>query len=185
MLSNNFNRKFILSQLLDLAELPVLLSTEGIEIAQAMACKMVDIFQAQRKLYILGLDPYQNIARDLTDNFNRGLNMNRPALPVVLLEQNLNTPPSIPTLSSKGEKGDGLLIIAGEQSQATASLIEEAKDNSIFTFAFCSFPPLKIHRPDLLFYLPVVNRPRVKELFLMLGHIICTLVESTLFGNNF
>ncbi|HBL35253.1 MAG TPA: hypothetical protein DD734_05955 [Firmicutes bacterium] len=185
MLSHNFIREFILSQLLDLAELPVLLSTEGLEIAQQMANKMVDIFQTQKKLYVFGFEPYHHIARDLADNFSHGLNMNRPPLPVVLLEQTSGDPRPIPRLANQGEKGDGLLIITGEQSQATESLIEEAKANSIFTFAFCSYPPVKKHAPDLLFYLPVVNRPRVKELFLMLGHIICTLVESSLFGNSF
>ncbi|HBR28391.1 MAG TPA: hypothetical protein DD789_03015 [Firmicutes bacterium] len=185
MLSHNFIREFILSQLLDLAELPVLLSTEGLEIAQQMANKMVDIFQTQKKLYVFGFEPYHYIARDLADNFSHGLNMNRPPLPVVLLEQTSGDPRPIPRLANQGEKGDGLLIITGEQSQATESLIEEAKANSIFTFAFCSYPPVKKHAPDLLFYLPVVNRPRVKELFLMLGHIICTLVESSLFGNSF
>jgi hypothetical protein len=185
MLSPNFNREFILSQLLDLAELPVLLSTEGLEIAQQMANKMVDVFQAQRKLYVFGLEPYHHIARDLADNFSHGLNMSRPSLPVILLVQSSTESRSIPRLPESGEKGDGLLVISGEQSQAAGSLIAEAKENSIFTFAFCSYPPLKTQAPDLLFYLPIVNRLRVKELFLMLGHIICTLVESTLFGNNF
>lgn len=185
MLSHNFNREFILSQLLDLAELPVLLSTEGLEIAQQMARRMVDLFQAQRTIYIIGLEPYHHIARDLADNFKRGLNMNRPPLPVGFLEDIPHQQQSFSNLIRKGEEGDALFIIAGEQSQGAETLIQEAKKRALFTFAFCSYPPLKAHQPDLLFYLPVVNRPRVKELFLMLGHIICTSVESTLFGNSF
>ena len=185
MLSHNFNREFILSQLLDLAELPVLLSTEGLEIARQMASKMVDIFQAQKTIYVLGLEPYHNIARDLADNFKHGLNMDRPPLPVSFLENTSRQQQSFSNSISRGEKGDALLIIAGEHSQETETLVREAKEKALFTFAFCSYPPLKNHRPDLLFYLPAVNRPRVKELFLMLGHIICTLVESTLFGNSF
>ena len=184
MLSRNFNREFILSQLLDLAELPVLLSTEGLEIAQEIANKMVDIFQAQRKLYILGVEPYQNIARDIADNFNYGLNMNHPPLPVTLLELNAGNEP-FSNLIRKVEKNDGLLIITGENIQTAEAIIKESKEKAVFTFAFCSYPPIKTYRPDLLFYVPVVNRPRVKELYLMFAHIICTLVESILFGNSF
>ena len=185
MLSHNFNREFILSQLLDLAELPVLLSTEGLEVARQMASRMVDIFQAQKRIHIIGLKPYHNIARDLADHFKHGLNMDRPPLPVSFLENTSREQQSFSDLISRYEKGDALFIIAGEHSQATEMLVQEAKDKSLFTFAFCSSPPLKTHRPDLLFYLPAVNRPRVKEIFLMLGHIIGTLVESTLFGNSF
>ncbi|NLY92228.1 MAG: hypothetical protein GX081_11580 [Firmicutes bacterium] len=185
MLRHNFNREFILSQLLDQAELPVLLSTEGLELAQEIANKMVDIFQAQRRLYILGLESYRNIARDLADNFNHGLNMKHPPLPVTLLELDVGGEAAISGLFREIEEGDGLLIIAGENSQAVESIIKASKEKAAFTFAFCSYPPLKTYRPDLLFYVPVVNRPRVKELFLMLGHIICTLVEATLFGNSF
>ncbi|HHT04683.1 MAG TPA: hypothetical protein GXZ97_00250 [Hydrogenispora sp.] len=185
MLSHNFNREFILSQLLDLAELPVLLSTEGLDVARQMASKMVDLFQAQKAISIIGLAPYHHIARDLADHFKHGLNMERPPLPVSFLESTSRQQQALSSLISQGKKGDGLLVIAGEHSLETETIVREAKDKSLFTFAFCSYPPLKDHHPDLLFYLPVVNRPRAKEIFLMLGHIICTLVESTLFGNSF
>ncbi|HHW12431.1 MAG TPA: hypothetical protein GXX33_05455 [Firmicutes bacterium] len=185
MLNHNFNREFILSQLLDLAELPVLLSTEGLDVARQMASKMVDIFQAQKSILIIGLEPYHNIARDLAEHLKHGLNMDRPPLPVSFLEKTSRQQQPLSNLISQGEKGDALFIIAGEHSQETETLVREAKEKNLFTFAFCSYPPLKNHRPDLLFYLPSANRPRVKEIFLMLGHIIGTLVESTLFGNSF
>ena len=185
MLRQNLNREFILSQLLDLAELPVLLSTEGLELAQEMAHKMVDIFQAQHRLFVIGLAPYENIARELVDNFNHGLNMKHPPLPVILLTPVAGGEESSSALLREAEQGDGLFIIGGENSQPTEGLIKAAKEKAVFTFAFCSYPPLKTYRPELLFYVPVVNRPRVKELFFMLGHIICTLVETTLFGNSF
>ena len=144
-----------------------------------MANKMVDIFQAQRRLFILGLEPYHNIARDMADNFNHGLNMNHPP-PTGYPSGNKPWWARAPSQFKQGsKKGDGLFIITGEYGQSAESLIKESKEKAVFTFAFSSYPPLKAHRPDLLFYLPVVNRPRVKELFLMLGHIICTLVEST------
>jgi hypothetical protein len=111
--------------------------------------------------------------------------MNHPPLPVNFLEIMPGEQRSFSSLIKELEKGDGLLIITGEHNQPAESLIQDCKEKNIFTFAFCSYPPLKNHRPDLLFYFPVLNRPRVKEIFLMLGHIICTLVESTLFGNSF
>ncbi|NLW60495.1 MAG: hypothetical protein GX073_09180 [Firmicutes bacterium] len=185
MLTPNFSREFIRAQLLDLAELPVLLSTEGLEIARQMAGKMVDLFQAQKTIYVVGLEPYHNIARDLADHLRSGLNMDRPPLPVRFLEHVSKPQPSLVDLIGQKESGDALFLIAGEHNHQTEALVRTAKEKSLFTFAFCSYPPPKDHRPDLLFYLPAVNRPRVKEIFLMLGHIICTLVESTLFGNSF
>ncbi|HEY8391167.1 MAG TPA: hypothetical protein VIL83_00345 [Capillibacterium sp.] len=185
MLRHNLNREFILSQLLDLAELPVLLSTEGLELAQEIANKMVDIFQTQHQVFILGLAPYGNIARDLADSFKDGLNIKHPPLPVTLLEPATGGKEPISGLLREVQEGDGLFLISGEHNQPAEALIKAGKEKTVFTFAFCSHPPLKAHRPDLLFYVPVANRPRVKELFLMLGHMICTLVEANLFGNSF
>ncbi len=185
MLAQNFNREFILSQLLDLSALPILLSTEGLETALQIAQKIVELFQAQKKLYICGLKNYQNIARDLAEGFSTGLIMNRPALPVHFIE-NLTGQDALPSvLGDQATEGGGLLIVAGEHTQLAQNIIKEAKALKLFTMAFCGYPPLKTEHPEILFYLPALTRPRLKELFLMLGHIICTLVESTLYSNSF
>ncbi|HBK68362.1 MAG TPA: hypothetical protein DEB05_03720 [Firmicutes bacterium] len=185
MITQDFNREFILSQLLDLSELPILLTTEGLEIALQMANKIVEIFQGQKKLYIYGCDHYQHIARDLTQGFHSGLMINRPPLPVEFIEHLNEQEPFLTSLGQQGKKGDGILIISGEYTQLAENLLKEAKAKNLFTLAFCGYPQLSNHQPELLFYLPIPNRPRLKEAFLMLGHIICTLVESTLYGNSF
>lgn len=185
MLTQDFNREFIISQLLDLSELPILLSTEGLEIALRMAYKIVEIFQAQKKLYICGFKNYQNIARDLAEGFHSGLIMNRPSLPVHFIENIDAEDPFPSTLDNQEAKGNGILIVAGEHTHLAEVLITKAKAKRLFSMAFCGYPPLKTEHPEILFYLPALSRPRLKELFLMLGHIICTLVESTLYSNSF
>ncbi|NLW56837.1 MAG: hypothetical protein GX050_09565 [Firmicutes bacterium] len=185
MLTQDFNREFILSQLLDLSEFPILLSTEGLEIALRIAQKIVEIFQAQKRLYICGLKNYQYLTQDLAESFYSGLIMNRPALPVHFIE-NLTGQESLSSaLGNQEGEGNGLLIVAGEHAQLAEVLLKEAKALKLFTMVFCGYPPLKTEHPEILFYLPGLSRPRLKELFLMLGHIICTLVESTLYSNSF
>ena len=38
--------------------------------------------------------------------------------------------------------------------------------------------------PPHLFYIPSANPARLEEVFLIMGHIICTLVESILFSDG-
>ena len=147
MLTQDFNREFILSQLLDLSALPILLSTEGLEIALQIAQKIVELFQAQKNLYICGLKQYQNISRDLAEGFSSGLIMNRPALPVHFIEQTTGEDALSSALGEQATEGSGLLIVAGEHTQLAQVLIKEAKALNLFTMAFCGYPPLKTEHP--------------------------------------
>ncbi len=177
MINQEFKRGFILSQLLDLSKLPILLSADGLEIAINMAAKIIELFQTQKKLFICGIDKFYHIAHS-------GLLMNRSLLPVELIEPTVSNN-SLPFSElDKGKEGDGFLIISGENSQIVEEIIKEAKEKKFCTFVFCGYPPLKNNQPDFLFYIPLLNRPRLEELFLMLGHIICTLVESTLYSDG-
>jgi D-sedoheptulose 7-phosphate isomerase len=187
MINQEFKRGFILSQLLDLSKLPILLSADGLDIALEIAAKIIELFQTQKKLFICGIDKFQNIARDLVDDFHSGLLMNRPLLPVELFEPPVNNKSLSSSEWDKGKEGDGFLIISGESSKLIEEIIKIAKEKKFYTFVFCGYPPLKTNQPDYLFYIPLLNRPRLEELFLMLGHVICTLVESTLYsdGNSF
>jgi len=183
-------KEFILEQVLDVAHLPVLLGGDGIAAAQTMAEKIVETFQARRKLLYLGLDDYQDIAAHLAKEMHKGLIMKRPPLPALLLEvegakekadyENILRQ----QLTEKGEKGDVLFILNSGKNGLLDNLLTKAEAANLVILLFSGYPKPKRISPPHLFYIPSANRARVEEVFIIMGHIICTLVESILFSDG-
>lgn len=191
-------KEFILEQVLDVAHLPVLLGGDGIVAAQAMAEKIVETFQAHRKLIYCGFDNYREIAAHLAGEMQSGLVMKRPPLPVFLLntgEKAANGGDSredvlpweeslLQQLAAEGEENDTLLILQSGKSKALDNLLATAATMNLTTLVFSGYPRPKKIAPPYLFYIPSANPARLEEVFLIMGHIICTLVESILFSEG-
>lgn len=191
-------KEFILEQVLDVAHLPVLLGGDGIVAAQAMAEKIVETFQAHRKLIYCGLDNHRDIAAHLAGEMRTGLVMKRPPLPVFLLSTgtkaaNTGDPREdalpleeglLQQLAGEGEAGDTLLILHSGKNRVLDSLLATAATMNLTTLIFSGYPRPKKISPPYLFYIPSANPARLEEVFLIMGHIICTLVESILFSDG-
>jgi len=192
------HKEFILEQVLDVAHLPVLLGGDGIVAAQAMAEKIVETFQAHRKLIYCGLDNHREIAAHLAGEMQKGLVMKRPPLPVLLLnaeekEGFAGEPPEalppleerlLQQLTAAGEANDTLLILHSGKSRAFEPLLATAAAMNLTALVFSGYPRPKKVAPPYLFYIPSANPARLEEVFLIMGHIICTLVESILFSDG-
>lgn len=184
-----FSKEFVLEQLLDVTHLPVLLSIEGIDVARLTAKRMVETFQSHGKLICVGEGNFKNLVEHLASEFKSGLIMKRPALPVVVLKKEPSSPNKeedslLNKLRATAEAKDTLLILTGEGSEEVKELTLEAVSLNINTLILCGYPKPKDISPDYLFYIPVSSRPRLEEVFLVMGHIICTLVESILFSEG-
>ncbi|NLY88627.1 MAG: hypothetical protein GX085_03280 [Firmicutes bacterium] len=191
-------KEFVLEQVLDVAHLPVLLGGDGIVAAQAMAEKIVETFQAHRRLIYCGFENYRNIAAHLAGEMRTGLVMKRPPLPVLLLdtgENKVNTGEPredvlpleeslLQQLAAEGEENDTLLILNSGKNRVLDSLLATAATMNLTTLVFSGYPRPKKISPPYLFYIPSANPARLEEVFLIMGHIICTLVESILFSDG-
>tara|TARA_Y100000310_G_C20648180_1_gene797844 strand:+ start:1446 stop:2030 length:585 start_codon:yes stop_codon:yes gene_type:complete len=88
-------------------------------------------------------------------------------------------------VESKGRKGDVLfgLSTSGE-SENVLKAIKLAKDNMITTVLMTGDiedPEEKIFLCDYIIKVPSKNTPRIQEAHILIGHILCELVEEILF----
>lgn len=82
-----------------------------------------------------------------------------------------------------GRKGDVLIgLTTSGNSNNIIKAFEEAKKIGMTTIAFTGYSGGKIREiSDFLINIPSTDTPRIQESHIMIGHIICELVEEKLF----
>ncbi len=86
-------------------------------------------------------------------------------------------------LNAVGKSGDILVAFSTSgNSPNVIKVIEEAQKLNIKTIAFTGETGGKMRDlADILINVPSKDTPRIQEAHIMIGHIICQIVESTLF----
>ncbi len=89
-------------------------------------------------------------------------------------------------LRALGKKGDVLLAFSTSGNSPNIVLaLQAAKTMGIKTIGFTGADGGKMKRYcDMLFKVPSADTPRIQELHMLLGHIICENVESILFSEK-
>ncbi len=89
-------------------------------------------------------------------------------------------------LRGTGHKGDVLVgISTSGNSKNILEAFQTAKEKGIRTIAFTGAKGGAMRDCcDLLINVPSNDTPRIQECHILVGHIICELVESTLFGDK-
>jgi D-sedoheptulose 7-phosphate isomerase len=87
-------------------------------------------------------------------------------------------------LEAKAQKGDVLWVFSTSgNSQNIVEAVVEAQKLHVKTIAFTGETGGKLNGlADLVIKVPSTDTPRIQELHMILGHIICELVEKELFG---
>jgi len=162
-----------------------------------LAYKVAGCIRAGGKLLICGnggsAADSQHLAAEFVNRFSR----TRPALPALALTTDTSVLTSIGNdgsfeeifarqVQALGRKGDVLLLIStsGESPNLLAAA-EAARHGGLFTTALLGreggrLAPLV----DLPLVVPSQATPRVQEIHILAGHILCHLVEEILFGND-
>lgn len=87
-------------------------------------------------------------------------------------------------VSGIGNKGD---VLAGISTSGNSKNIilafEKAKENGMITVAFTGASGGQMKTADHLLNVPSTDTPRIQESHIMIGHIICQLVEEKYFEN--
>lgn len=86
-------------------------------------------------------------------------------------------------LEAKGNKGDVLFAFSTSGNSANVvKALEVAREKGMITVGFTGLKPSEMDMLcDYIFKMPTADTPRIQELHILLGHIICQGVEETLF----
>ena len=88
-------------------------------------------------------------------------------------------------ISTFGNKGD--VFIAFSTSGTSVNIIEALKEcrlKDIKTIGFTGSSGGKMNELcDFLIRIPSAETPRIQEMHILIGHIICSIVEGAIFGN--
>lgn len=89
-------------------------------------------------------------------------------------------------LQGIGKSGDVLIgISTSGNSENILQALQQAKISGIKTISFTGKTGGKMKEfSDVLINIPSSNTPRIQELHIVIGHIICEFVENKLFGNK-
>ncbi len=89
-------------------------------------------------------------------------------------------------VKAKGREGDALIAISTSgKSKNIIKAIESAKEKNMLTIGLTGEKGGKMEKLcDYIVKIPSKDTPRIQEAHILVGHIICELVEAALFGKK-
>lgn len=136
----------------------------------------------------------QHLAAELVSR----LNYNRPGLAAIALTTDTSALTAIGNdysfenifsrqIESLGQAGDVLIAISTSgKSPNILKALDIARSKKIATVGFTGMhAPMMTERCDWVVNIPSKETPKIQECHIMFGHIICALIEETLFGAEY
>ena len=178
------------------ALLEKLLSDKALlETLNRAATVIEDCFRAGNKVYFCGNGGSAADAQHLAAEFSGKYMLNRECLPAEALHCNTSYLTAVSNdfnydivysrlISGIGRKGDVLIgLSTSGNSTNIVKAFEVCREKGITTVAFTgkgggATAPLA----DLLLAVPSTDTPRIQEAHITLGHLLCELVETAIFG---
>ncbi len=173
----------------------VLQNEELLKTVQDCIAVIVKAFKAGNKVLFCGNGGSAADAQHLAAEFSGRFYTDRDALPAEALHCNTSYLTAVANdysydviysrlIKGIGQKGDVLIgLSTSGNSLNIFNAFEMAKEKGMVTIAFtgASGGTLKTFS-DYLINVPSTDTPRIQESHIMLGHIICQLVEAEYFG---
>ena len=154
-------------------------------------------FQQGNKVLFCGNGGSAADAQHLAAEFSGRFYIDRDALPAEALHANTSYLTAVANdysydviysrlIKGLGNKGDILVgLSTSGNSKNIVLAFEQAKANGMITVGFTGESGGKIKSlSDYLINVPSADTPRIQESHILLGHIICQLVEEKYFGNK-
>lgn len=172
-----------------------LLQHEGLlNTIETVADAITSAFQNGKKVYLCGNGGSAADAQHLAAEFTGRFYADRKALPAEALHCNTSYLTSVANdygydavyarmIDGVGEKGDILIGLSTSGNSANISnAFESAKQKGLITIAFTGLSGGQLKSiSDYLINIPSTDTPRIQESHIMVGHIICQLVEEKYF----
>lgn len=162
-----------------------------------VALRIVDSLRAGGKVFFFGNGGSAADAQHLAAEFAGRYTKERPALSAVALGVNLSSTTSIGNdygfdvlfareLEALGKPGDVAVgISTSGNSRNVIRALEVAKLRSIYTVALTGASGGALRNiADCALCVPAQETPRIQECHILVGHIICELVEEMMCGSG-
>jgi D-sedoheptulose 7-phosphate isomerase len=152
-------------------------------------------FQNGKRVYFCGNGGSAADAQHLAAEFSGRFYSDRKALPAEALHCNTSYLTAVANdysydviysriIEGTGNRGDILVgLSTSGNSRNIINAFEAAKKNGMTTVAFTGLTGGEMKATaDYLLNIPSTDTPRIQECHIMVGHIICQLVEEKIFG---
>jgi len=168
-----------------------------IEVINDIAEQIIWAYKQHKKVIWFGNGGSAADAQHLSCELVSKFCMNRKAIPSIALTTNTSALTAISNdfgydkvferqVEALAEKRDILIgITTSGKSKNVINALQVGKNKGAITVAFTGEYTEKIKNyADFLIAVPSRNTPYIQESHIMIGHIICYLVEKTLFGEK-
>ena len=175
----------------------VLASEALLQTVKAVTEAITQAFQRGNKVLFCGNGGSAADAQHLAAEFSGRFYIDRDALPAEALHANTSYLTAVANdysydviysrlIKGLGNKGDVLVgLSTSGNSKNIVLAFEQAKSNGMITVGFTGAGGGKIKDiSDYLINVPSTDTPRIQESHILLGHIICQLVEEKYFSNT-
>jgi D-sedoheptulose 7-phosphate isomerase len=173
----------------------VLADEKLLGVVEAATQKITDAFRAGNKVLFCGNGGSAADAQHLAAEFSGRFYLDRDALPAEALHVNTSYITAVANdysydviyarlVKGLGNKGDVLVgLSTSGNSKNIVLAFEEAKLRGMITVGFTGASGGKMKTlSDYLINVPSTDTPRIQESHILLGHIICQLVEEKYFN---
>ena len=155
--------------------------------------RLIDMFQSGRRLLIAGNGGSAADAQHIAAEFTCRFNFDRPALPAFALATNYSMITAAGNdysfeevfareIEANGQAGDIFIgISTSGNSVNILKAIEAAHQKGIYTVGLCGAGGKIMSKANTCLNMPSSCTPRIQECHIMVGHIICEIVENQLF----
>ncbi|HEX2953884.1 MAG TPA: SIS domain-containing protein [Bacillota bacterium] len=187
----------IWENLSETARLLLLLGFKEFSIMAQIADAIVHAYQHGGKVLLIGNGGSASQAEHLATEFVSRFKMKRSALPALALTVNSSLTSALAndfgfeevfTRQIEGLAQPGDILIAISTSGSSTNIIravETAKSKQVLTVGWTGAQGSELaEKVDFALMVPSNDTPRIQEAHLVAGHIICSLVELTLFGGS-
>lgn len=171
--------------------------TNLVEQINLASTKIIECFKNDGKLLLCGNGGSAADAQHLAAEFSGRFYFDRPPLFAEALHVNTSYLTAVGNdysfddiysriLNAKGKQGDVIIgISTSGNSKNIIRALEVAKNRGMISVGFTGHSGGKMASfCDILLNIPSNDTPRIQECHILLGHIICELVEETLFQDG-
>ena len=176
----------------------ILNNQELMKLIQEVALRCVEVYKNGNKTIIAGNGGSAADAQHIAGEFVSRFYFDRPGLPSIAITTDTSVLTAIGNdygyekvfarqVQANGVKGD--MFIGISTSGNSANIIEalkECKEKGIITVGLTGETGGKMAPLcDYCIKVPSKETPRIQEVHIMIGHIICSVVEEAIFGKGF
>jgi len=179
------------------AKAKLLSSREILENLEEASSLLIKILQTKGKIMLIGNGGSAADSQHLAAEFITRLNFDRGSLPAIALSTDTSVLTAISNdydftsvfsrqIEAIGNEGDALISISTSgQSANIVKAAQIAKDKNIKIISLIGSKESKLHElSDIVLATKVANTARIQEIHILYGHILCSLVEESIFKDE-